>query len=205
MLGLSQTLNSQEKFHKKGLFKSPFFLFNDFMKKELRKWAKEKRATLDVESLSSLIKQNLFSSPIYQNAKNIMCYSSFGTEVSTLDYFHDKSKNWFLPKCVDNELLCCPSNSSYEKNCYGILEPTSASVDVSCLDLIIIPALSADKNGYRIGYGKGYYDRLLKKLPKDVIKVVLVFNDLFVDDVHPDFYDEKCDYIITEKNMLKIG
>ena len=205
MLGLSQILNSQEKFYKKGLFKSPFFLFNDFMKNELRKWAKEKRKVLDVENLSSLIKENLFSSHIYKNAKNIMCYHSFGTEVSTLSYFDDKSKNWFLPKCVENNLLCCPNDGSYEENCYGILEPTSMPVDISKLDLVIIPALVADKNGYRIGYGKGYYDRFLKELPKNVIKVVLVFDDLFIDDVHPDFYDEKCDYIVTEKNMLKIG
>ena len=175
------------------------------MKKELRKWAKEKRATLDVEILSSLIKNNIFSSQIYQNAKNIMCYYSFGTEVSTLNYFEDKTKNWFLPRCVDNELLCCPNNGSFDENCYNIPEPVSDPVDVSCLDLIIIPALAADKNGYIIGYGKGYYDRFLKKLPQNVIKVVLVFDDLFLDDVYPDFYDEKCDYIVTEKNMLKIG
>ena len=63
------------------------------MKKELRKWAKEKRATLDVDNLSFLIKEKLFSSQIYKNAKNIMCYYSFNTEVNTLDYFVDKAKN----------------------------------------------------------------------------------------------------------------
>ena len=61
------------------------------MKKELRKWAKEKRSTLCVEELSSQIKNQLVSSQVYQNAENIMCYYSVGTEVSTVSYFQDKT------------------------------------------------------------------------------------------------------------------
>ena len=175
------------------------------MKKELRKWAKEKRSTFDVELLSSEIKNKLFSLQAFQNAKNIMCYYSFGNEVSTINFFQDKSKNWFLPKIEGDELLICPLCSDFYFNKYNILEPTSEPVSYEHIDMVIIPALSADKNGYRIGYGKGYYDRLLKKLPNYVVKVVLVFDELFVDNVFPDFYDERCDYIITEKNMLKIG
>ncbi len=175
------------------------------MKKELRKWAKEKRATLDVENLSSLIRERLFSSQIYKNAQNILSYYSFGSEVCTLNYFQDKSKNWFLPKIEGDELLICPYCDDFSINKFNILEPTSLPISYEGIDMVIIPALAADKNGYRIGYGKGYYDRLLKKLPKTVVKVVLVYKDLFLDDVHPDSYDEKCDYIVTEKNMLKIG
>ena len=121
------------------------------MKIQLRKWAKEKRATLDVASLSSQIKQNLFSSQIYKNAKNIMCYYSFGSEISTLEYFNDSSKNWYLPKINDNDLLVCPYCSNFVENQYKINEPDSKPVNENVIDMIIIPALAVDKNGYRIG------------------------------------------------------
>lgn len=175
------------------------------MKKNLRKWAKEKRATLDVENLSNIIKEKLFSSGLYKNAKNILCYYSFGTEVCTLSYFDDKDKNWFLPKIDGSELLVCPYCSTFQKNQYKIDEPILEPVDASTIDMVIIPALAADKNGYRIGYGKGYYDRFISKLPKSVVKVVLLFSELLLEDVYPEVFDEKCDYIITDKNMLKIG
>ena len=175
------------------------------MKKELRKWAKEKRLTLCVDVVSAEIKNKLFSSGIYKNAKNIMCYYSIGSEVNTLEYFNDKSKNWYFPKIQNDDLLVCPYCSEFIENKYKIKEPNSNPVEESVIDMVIIPALAADKNGYRIGYGKGYYDRFLKKLPKSVCKVVLVYSELLVDDVHPDDFDEKCDYILTEKNMLKIG
>ena len=175
------------------------------MKIQLRKWAKEKRATLDVASLSSQIKQKLFSSQIYKNAKNIMCYYSFGSEISTLEYFNDSSKNWYLPKINDNDLLVCPYCSNFVENQYKINEPDSKPVNENVIDMIIIPALAVDKNGYRIGYGKGYYDRFIKKLPDNVCKVVLIPSELLIDNIYPDFLDEKCDYIVSEKNMLKIG
>lgn len=175
------------------------------MKKELRKCAKEKRATLDIDNLSSLIKEKLFSSQIYKNAKNIMCYYSFGSEVSTLEYFNDNSKNWYLPKIIDNDLLVCPYCSDFVENKYKICEPNSNPVNETVIDMVIIPALAVDKNGYRIGYGKGYYDRFIKKLHNNVCKVVLIPSELLIDNIYPDSFDEKCDYIITEKNMLKIG
>lgn len=173
------------------------------MKKELRKWAKEKRATLCVDELSSQIKKHLFSSDIYKNAKNIMCYYSFGSEVSTLTYFEDEAKNWFLPKCYNDELLCCPMNEAFQLNSYGIPEPSSIPIDPSIIDLVIIPALCVDKNGYRIGYGKGYYDRFLKANNKP-IKVVISYDELLLDNVFPDEFDEKVDYVVTEKGMFKI-
>ena len=116
------------------------------MKKELRKWAKEKRATLAVDTLSSQIKENLFSSLLYKNAKNIMCYYSFGNEVNTVDFFQDSSKNWYLPKIEGDELLICPFCSDFSFNKYNILEPNTHPVAYDKVDMVIIPALCVDKN-----------------------------------------------------------
>ncbi len=174
------------------------------MKKELRQLAKQKRANFNVKQLSAQIKNNLFSFNLFSKSKNIMCYYSIASEIDTLDYFSDDSKNWFLPKVDGENMFVCPYCSQLLNNCYNIPEPTSQPVNPSHLDMIIIPALCVDKNGFRIGYGKGYYDRFLKTVPKSVIKVVLAYSELFIDNVFPDSFDEKCDYVVTEDGVFKI-
>lgn len=174
------------------------------MKKELRKIVKAKRDKIYSKEKSEKIRQNLFSSEIYKNSTNILCYYSIGSEVSTCKYFNDISKNWFLPRIDGENMLICPySSDNLCKNKYNIPEPMSLPVSIQDIDLIIIPALCADKKGYRIGYGKGYYDRFLKHKSQNAIKVVLTYSDLFIDDVFHDEFDERCDYVITEKGIYK--
>ena len=180
---------------------------NVYMKNQLRNIAKEKRKLISCSALNEKIKQNLFSLDVYKNAKNIMCYYSIGSEVSTLDFFLDKTKNWYLPRIQGNELLVCPYvDNQFRENKFKILEPTTSHIEnLKSIDLVIVPALCADSNGYRIGYGKGFYDRFLKKLPNSCKKVVLVYSELFFDTVYPDFYDEKSDYVVTELNITKVN
>lgn len=206
MLGHSQILNSFIYILKKGLFISPFFCSNICMKNQLRQKSKLIRKELDVDILSQKVKHNLLNSDIYQNAKNILCYYSIGSEVCTHSYFEDKSKNWFLPRINgDNLDVCLYSDELTCKNNFNVLEPDTAVINnLSIIDLIIIPCLSADINGYRIGYGKGYYDRLLKQFNNNVKKVILTYSDLFFESVYPDNFDEKADVVITDKNVFII-
>ena len=186
----------------RGLISSPRFLCsNCFMKNELRKKYKEYRNKLNTVLLSQKIKQNLLKLPEYIKAKNILAYYSFGSEVYTLDYFSDTDKNWFLPKIEGENLLVC----KYEKeklvqNKYKIYEPEGTYIEnPKILDMVIIPAVAADKNGYRLGYGKGFYDRFLKNLNNSVKKVVLVYDDLFVSNIFPENHDVRCSIIVTDK------
>ena len=81
---------------------------------------------------------------------------------------------------------------------------TFALISLDIIDLVIIPAVAADKNGYRLGYGKGYYDRLLPLLHPRCIKIVLVYSKLLFDSVYPDEFDVKADIVITDKEILRI-
>lgn len=176
------------------------------MKNILRQRAKETRKLISIISLSELIKQNLFDTEEYKKSKNIFCYYSFSDEVITTDFFEDMSKNWYLPKVSGEEMVACPyDKNNMKKNKYGIYEPDTKPInDLSIIDLMIIPALCADKNGYRLGYGKGYYDRFIKKLNHNPVKIVLVFSQLFTDNVFPDNYDERADIIITDKEIFRL-
>ena len=87
---------------------------------------------------------------------------------------------------------------SLSENEFGIMEPMS---DFSVLpqqnDIIIVPALAADKNFNRLGYGGGYYDRFLKNLSAK--KIVPISEKLITSEIETDVFDQKVDIIVTEK------
>ena len=175
------------------------------MKSQLRKISIEKRKHLPVELYSEKLIKNLFSMEEYKNSKNILCYYPLKYEVQTLNCFLDLSKNWFLPRVSKDDLEVCPyCSTDLKSGAFNIKEPTGEEVkSVEILDMVIIPAVAADKRGYRIGYGKGYYDRFLSKLSHSCIKVILVYSELLYDSVYPESHDIKSDIIVTDKEILR--
>ena len=88
-------------------------------------------------------------------------------------------------------------------NKYGIPEPEKKNIVYP--DVLLIPLVAFDKNLNRLGYGGGYYDRLIKKLSKkkNIIKIGLAFSVQEIDKVPINMYDQKLDYIVTNKNIIK--
>ena len=116
----------------------------------------------------------------------------------------DKSKKIYLPRVKGNSMEICPMGKM-RSGCYGIMEPQTEAVnDYSESDIVIIPACAADEKGFRLGYGKGFYDRFLPLLPKTCIKIVLVYSCLLFESVFPDKYDVKADIIVSDERILKI-
>jgi 5-formyltetrahydrofolate cyclo-ligase len=88
-------------------------------------------------------------------------------------------------------------------NKYGIPEPETTNIVYP--DILLIPLLAFDKNLNRLGYGGGYYDRLIEKLSKkkNIIKIGLALSIQKIDKVPINVFDQKLDYIVTNKNILK--
>ena len=88
-------------------------------------------------------------------------------------------------------------------NKYGIPEPEIKNIVYP--DILLIPLVAFDKNLNRLGYGGGYYDRLIKKLSKkkNIIKIGLAFSIQEIDKVPINVYDQKLDYIVTNKYIIK--
>tara|TARA_B100000780_G_scaffold245295_1_gene189281 strand:- start:121 stop:666 length:546 start_codon:yes stop_codon:yes gene_type:complete len=88
-------------------------------------------------------------------------------------------------------------------NKYGIPEPETKNILYP--DVILVPLVAFDKNLNRLGYGGGYYDRLIKKLSKKkrIIKIGLAFSFQKIDKVPINVYDQKLDYIVTNKYIVK--
>ena len=88
-------------------------------------------------------------------------------------------------------------------NKYGIPEPETKNIVYP--DVLLIPLLAFDKNLNRLGYGGGYYDRLIERLlkKKNIIKIGLALSIQKIDKVPINVYDQKLDYIVTNKYILK--
>ena len=88
-------------------------------------------------------------------------------------------------------------------NKYGIPEPETKNMVYP--SVLLIPLVAFDKNFNRLGYGGGYYDRLIEKLSKKkkIIKIGLALSNQKIDKVPINVYDQKLDYIVTNKYIIK--
>lgn len=160
----------------------------------LRHYAKELRKKLNLKIDSEILTQKIIQTQIYSQSQNIMLYYPTKFEINLLELLKDK-KNFYFPKVSGKELLVCPASGQYEKSKFNIMEPCSNPINPTELDLVIVPALMADKNGYRLGYGGGFYDRFLsdKKIPT----ITAISKELFVENLPHNEFDCRIDYIIT--------
>ena len=88
-------------------------------------------------------------------------------------------------------------------NKYGIPEPETRNIVYP--DVLLIPLVAFDKNLNRLGYGAGYYDRLIEKLSKKkkILKIGLALSIQKIDKVPINIYDQKLDYVVTNKYIIK--
>ncbi|BDD08714.1 5-formyltetrahydrofolate cyclo-ligase [Fulvitalea axinellae] len=117
-----------------------------------------------------------------------------------IDFFSEKtvvvSKSDF--KTHEMHSFVLEKNTPLEENRWGIPEPVNARpIHEHKIDLVLIPLLTFDKLGYRVGYGKGFYDRFLQRCRPDVLKVGLSLEAPVekISDTHE--HDQKLDYCIT--------
>ena len=91
------------------------------------------------------------------------------------------------------------------KGRYGVFEPRDAvSVDPAVISLILVPGLAFDPAGHRLGYGKGYYDKLLSSgFSPTALKVGLAFDDQIVEAIPAEDHDVRMDVIVTERRVIR--
>ena len=129
-----------------------------------------------------------------KNAQNVLIFHPMQYEISVLGLLKD-TKNFYLPKVCGNELLVCPYSDKLEKSEFNVCEPCSNPVNADIIELAIVPALMADKDGYRLGYGGGFYDRFLSANPH-IKTIVPIAKELYVEKLPRDEFDVKIDYAV---------
>jgi len=186
------------------------------LKRGLRKALLRKRNSIGLAEKrlkETAIRKRLFALSDFKKARDILFYSSFRGEVDTmrciqhaiklkkdiaLPVVDEKKKELKLYKIKDvSELV-----SGYK----GILEPSitkkGKEVDLKDIDVVIIPGAGFDIKGNRLGYGFGYYDKLLSKPERHLTIIALAFEEQIVPRVPDEIHDVKVDKIITDKRVI---
>ena len=176
-------------------------------KTEIRKKIKLIRNGLNsdyISKISNSIVSNILQWDIYTHSKNILIYYPINSEISLLELLNDSSKSFYFPK-VEGDMIfpvLYDKNLGFTEGAFNIKEPKGKKIaDFSEINLILTPALSVDKKGNRLGYGKGYYDRYFSQISKNVIKAAIVDSKFFTDALPHDKNDIPVDYVITEKQI----
>lgn len=172
-------------------------------KNKIRTQNKATRATLDIKKLSIVIMDKVVALDEFKNSDAVFCYISFGNELDTSKILNFPNKRIFVPKVIGNEMYMTkytPQNLRAGK--FGIPEPAECTpVTPSKNDVIIVPALACDKKFFRLGYGKGFYDRFMKN--SEAVKILPIPSVFVTDNIPHDENDIKTDIIVTENSVLK--
>jgi len=118
----------------------------------------------------------------------------------------NSGKKIAFPSVVGDQLFFCEVQdlSSLKKGAFGIMEPcaTGKIFTPEEADVLVVPGVAFDLNGHRIGYGKGYYDKMLQHLEGHGKLVGLCYDFQLVNEILAEPHDVKMDMIITEKRVV---
>lgn len=171
-----------------------------------RQWLRQRRSLLPQhwQQRSEQICQQLRQIPWYIHARTVLTYSSYRQEPDLSRLMNDRDKIWGLPRCIDQTLIWHrfePRQQVLQPGSFGILEPDPASETLIAaqVDLILVPCVGCDRRGYRLGYGGGYYDRLLADPQWAKIPTIgITFDPMVVETLPTDAWDRPLSAICTE-------
>lgn len=135
-----------------------------------------------------------------KKAKTIACFVSFGDEPNTNVFLKhcqmDEKVTLYVPRVSGDDLEWVPFGEDQIRHPLGMNEPVGKAVELNFVDLLVVPALAIDKQGQRLGRGKGYYDRALEKL-QAAVTVGVVHDNEFIEDVPVEGHDKEVDLVCT--------
>ncbi len=183
------------------------------IKDKLRSELKAKRKNISNKALiDKAICRNLINCDFYKNAKTVLFYAALDDEINIdlcIDSAISQGKRAALPACTDKsgnmKFYYVNTLADLKNGYFGLREP-DAQICREVTDfsdsICIVPALSYDRNGYRLGYGKGYYDKFLQNY--SFISVGLCYNELVKDNLPIGKYDVPVNYIITQDGVFSV-
>ena len=179
------------------------YLRKKFLLQRKRKYFKVKK--LNFNLIFKLIKRHFYKKKII-----IAGYYPSNYEVDILNFLKKASKNKFkiaLPVIRPSGRMSFKSwifNEPLYVSAFGTLEPLNTNKEMTP-DLVMVPLVAFDKKLNRIGYGKGYYDRILQKisnLKKKKIFLGIAFSFQEHVNIPTNHFDYKLDCILTDKNLI---
>lgn len=184
-------------------------------KQALRELVRARRRELaDPHGKSAAILERLTATVAWRGAGSILFYVGVRDEIRTLPLLERTLENGravAVPYCQERrlELFSLRSLAELAPGAYGIPEPlpelrsrADRRIDPASIQLALTPGLAFDRRGGRLGYGGGYYDRLLPRLGSDCLKVALAYRCQIVDETPVEPHDVRVDWIVCEEEVI---
>nr|WP_042490383.1 5-formyltetrahydrofolate cyclo-ligase [Anabaena sp. PCC 7108] len=180
-------------------------------KTELRRTLLKKRQSMTLsewKEKSDRISSNLQNSLLFTESTTILAFFSFRQEPDLSLLFTNSEKRWSFPRCVGKSLVWhfWQPDDVINAGAYGIPEPHPEAqiIDMNEVDLILVPCVGCDVQGYRLGYGGGYYDRFLSS-PDGSKKPTMgvVFDFAYLSQLPVDSWDQPLQGVVTENGLMR--
>jgi 5-formyltetrahydrofolate cyclo-ligase len=166
----------------------------------------ERRNRLNFQEIakrSKSIQEFVINDNKFQSAKVVGAYFAFGSEVATeliIECAKILGKKIALPRVEEDKITFyeLSSTRSLIRGRFGIMEPPPYG-HMDEIDLLVVPGIAFDKKGNRLGYGKGFYDRLLSG--KRTFSIGLAYSFQLLENLPHDRYDKRLDAIASEDGI----
>lgn len=173
-------------------------------KSEIRQFIKTLKASIpntQKEIDAFLVTSAIEKSQWFKNAHHILTYHSLPDEISTIAHFNwANDKHLYLPRVAGDSLEILPYGNTAIGS-FRIHEPIGEDIiNVQEIELAIIPGVAFDRNGARMGRGKGYYDRLLSTT--NALKIGICYDCQLLDSIPQETHDIKMDAIVTPTQQI---
>jgi 5-formyltetrahydrofolate cyclo-ligase len=160
---------------------------------------------------STALCERLVALPELESARVVVGYAAYRKEASVelaLRAAEAAGKTVGLVRVEPENALGVHRHRSGDvliENAYGILEPAEDAqrIELTSIDLILVPALAVDERGHRIGYGQGYYDRLLPRLPH-AFKVAVAYHFQLLAETPNTHADVALDCVVTDERVVRV-
>ncbi len=176
-------------------------------KKELRRHIRSLKKNYTPNQLkaqSELIMKQLEVYPIFREARTVMLYAALPDEVQTAPFIEAwrHTKRIVLPTVVGDDIVPVEltDDCGMKEGDFHIMEPENVPY-CGKFDLIVVPGMAFDKEGRRLGRGKGYYDRFLAKHP-GVATIGVCFSFQMLDSIPTEPHDRNMDRVLTGQSEL---
>ncbi len=185
-------------------------------KRELRSECLARRQGLsaaEIADRSQLLADNIIAGLPISKPSSIFLYSPFRGEPNLLALLTGLPEVQFSLPVVskigdDMEFYRFCQGDQLVANKWGIMEPDVDDADVPSMPdegtLVIVPSVALDADGYRLGYGAGYYDRYLVSCPNS-ISIGVCFSEFIFDSLPHDYWDRKLNFICSESGISSCG
>lgn len=181
-------------------------------KRELRRWARAVRLQVRAENgaaLDAAVCDAIRTAPSFRTARTVATYLATANEIDLAALLRASDKRFVVPRTNDDpepHLTLHPlADATLELHPFGMLEPsaTSPTVPLDEVDLVLVPGLAFDLSGVRLGYGRGYYDRLLAS-GSNPVTIGVTLESLLVERVPHHAHDVRVEELVTERGWRPV-